>query len=132
MMHHQRHYRRRNNFAAAGQTASKSSNVSSAAGISTASRGKINKFTGSAKIVMRWKYTAIGSVIASSTTQEITNSSTKRIANLMHHGKIRHANHLFPARSIRSATIRIIRRYSANRGASLMSIATSGRSRVAV
>ena len=55
-----------------------------------------------------------------------------RIANLTPHGKIRHADHLFPTPSIRSATIRIITRYSANRGESLMSIATSGRSRAAV
>ena len=42
------------NTAAAGHTTSASS-VSSAAGISTSSSGRMNRFTGSAKMVMRWK-----------------------------------------------------------------------------
>ena len=74
----------------------------------------------------------MGSVMASSTTQEMTNSSTNRSTKRTVHGKTRQAieavcGTLQPA----AAIMRIITRNCASGGASLMSIAVSRRSRVA-
>jgi hypothetical protein len=62
------------NIASHGLT-SAAQKVTTAIGASTATIGTLNIFAGSANIVARWKYIAIGSTITSSATNPINASS---------------------------------------------------------